>query len=127
MLIVITVSNCIFTHDSSLPLNDQECADTHGKHCSSHFLTELFTYTNESTQHPEYLRQASLEVIDSISEGAFLTGTKLFYLGGSKNQECTGSGAFVKYETSEISLKRRLTDHCLVFSSKLIVIDEDCH
>ncbi|GFT67522.1 uncharacterized protein TNCV_2361231 [Trichonephila clavipes] len=37
-----------------------------------HFRTELFAYTNKSTQHPEYLRQAALELIDSIPEGAIL-------------------------------------------------------
>ncbi|GFU47896.1 hypothetical protein TNCV_4967091 [Trichonephila clavipes] len=51
-----------------------------------HFHTEIFAYTNKSTQHPEYFRQAILEVIDSIPKRAILIHTD-----GCKNQEYTGS------------------------------------
>ncbi|GFU62818.1 hypothetical protein TNCV_4279011 [Trichonephila clavipes] len=47
---------------------------------------------NKATQHPEYLRQAALEVVESILE----RGT-LIYTDGSKNQEYTGSGPFTKF------------------------------
>ncbi|GFY73382.1 histone-lysine N-methyltransferase SETMAR [Trichonephila inaurata madagascariensis] len=39
----------------------------------AYFHTELFVYTDKSTQHPEYLRQTALEMIDGIPEGAILS------------------------------------------------------
>ncbi|GBN26775.1 hypothetical protein AVEN_171928-1, partial [Araneus ventricosus] len=57
------------------------------------FHTELLTHTNKSSQHPEYLRQAALEVINNIPiEGI------LIYPDGSKNKiGHTGSEVFVKH------------------------------
>ncbi|GFQ98146.1 hypothetical protein TNCT_138781 [Trichonephila clavata] len=62
--------------------------------------------------------EASLEVIDSIPEGAII-----IYTDGSKNQEYTGNGAFIKSGNEEVLIKRRNTYHCSVFSSELITID----
>ncbi|GBO16223.1 hypothetical protein AVEN_255583-1 [Araneus ventricosus] len=55
------------------------------------FHTELLTHTNKSSQHPEYLRQAALEVINNIPIEA-----TLIYTDGSKNEiGHTGSGVFL--------------------------------
>ncbi|GBM85146.1 hypothetical protein AVEN_183187-1 [Araneus ventricosus] len=55
--------------------------------------TESLTHTNKSSQHPEYLRQAALEVINNIPIEA-----TLIYADGSKNEiGHTGSGVFVKH------------------------------
>ncbi|GBL73787.1 hypothetical protein AVEN_268828-1 [Araneus ventricosus] len=43
--------------------------------------TELLTHTNKSSQHPEYLRHAALEVINNIPVEA-----TLIYTDGSKNE-----------------------------------------
>ncbi|GBM07670.1 hypothetical protein AVEN_228169-1 [Araneus ventricosus] len=45
------------------------------------FHTELLIYTNKSSQHPEYLRQAALEVINNIPIEA-----TLIYTDGRKNE-----------------------------------------
>ncbi|GBM53435.1 hypothetical protein AVEN_254449-1 [Araneus ventricosus] len=45
------------------------------------FHTELLTHTNKSSQDPEYLRQAALEVINNIPIEA-----TLIYTDGSKNE-----------------------------------------
>ncbi|GBN44795.1 hypothetical protein AVEN_253177-1 [Araneus ventricosus] len=84
------------------------------------FYTKLLTRTNKSFQHPKYLRQAALEVINNIPIEA-----TLIYTDGSKNEiGHTGSGGFVKHvREEESSLKRRNADHCSVFISEIIVID----
>ncbi|GBN29189.1 hypothetical protein AVEN_113968-1 [Araneus ventricosus] len=52
------------------------------------FHTELLTHTNKSSQDPEYLRQAALEVVNNIPIEA-----TLIYTDGSKNEiGRTGSG-----------------------------------
>ncbi|GBM71657.1 hypothetical protein AVEN_268963-1 [Araneus ventricosus] len=45
------------------------------------FHAELLTHTNKASQHPEYLRQAVLEVINNIPIEA-----TLIYTGGSRNE-----------------------------------------
>ncbi|GBN79248.1 hypothetical protein AVEN_102074-1 [Araneus ventricosus] len=45
------------------------------------YHTELLTHTNKSFRHPEYLRQAALEVINNIPIEA-----TLIYTDGSKNE-----------------------------------------
>ncbi|GBM97739.1 hypothetical protein AVEN_25079-1 [Araneus ventricosus] len=83
------------------------------------FHTELLTHTNKSSQHPEYLRQAALEVINNIPIKA-----TLIYTDGSKNETgYTGSEFFVKLGQGEASLKRRNADYCSVFRSQMIAID----
>ncbi|GBO07681.1 hypothetical protein AVEN_123545-1 [Araneus ventricosus] len=83
------------------------------------FHTELWTHTNKSSQHPEYLRQAALEVTNNIPIEA-----NLIYTDGSKNEiGHTGSGVFVKHGRGEASLKRRNADYCSVFRSEMIAID----
>ncbi|GBM52212.1 hypothetical protein AVEN_170995-1 [Araneus ventricosus] len=83
------------------------------------FHTELLTHTNESSQHPEYLRQAALEVINNIPIEA-----TLIYTEGSKNEiGHTGSGVFLKHGRGEASLKRRNADYCPVFRSEMVAID----
>ncbi|GFR33271.1 hypothetical protein TNCT_564331 [Trichonephila clavata] len=83
-------------YETRCPLFDDD--DRPGSFDHDH--TELFAYTNKSTQHPKYLRQAALEVIDSIHEG-----TILIYTDSIKNQEYIGSGAFIKFGNEEILLK----------------------
>ncbi|GBM87257.1 hypothetical protein AVEN_184795-1 [Araneus ventricosus] len=57
------------------------------------FHKELLTHTNESSQQPEYLRQAALEIINNIPIEA-----TLIYTDGSKNKiGYTGSGFFIKH------------------------------
>ncbi|GBM68982.1 hypothetical protein AVEN_158806-1 [Araneus ventricosus] len=48
---------------------------------SAFFRTELLTHTNKSSQHPEYLRQAALEVINNIP-----IEVTLIYTDDSKNE-----------------------------------------
>ncbi|GBN13764.1 hypothetical protein AVEN_163300-1 [Araneus ventricosus] len=57
------------------------------------FHTDLLTHTNKSTRHPEYLRQAALEMINNIT----IEATPI-YTDGSKNEiGHTGSGGFVNH------------------------------
>ncbi|GBM65577.1 hypothetical protein AVEN_169857-1 [Araneus ventricosus] len=64
------------------------------------FHTELLTHSNKSSQHPEYLRQAALEVINNIPIEA-----TLIYTDGSKNEiGHTGSGVFVKHGRGKLLL-----------------------
>ncbi|GFR12080.1 uncharacterized protein TNCT_633151 [Trichonephila clavata] len=54
---------------------------------------ELMTYTNRSTLHPKYLRQAVLEVINNIPIGAIL-----IYSNVSKVKfGHTSNGVYVRY------------------------------
>ncbi|GBL89403.1 hypothetical protein AVEN_225914-1 [Araneus ventricosus] len=83
------------------------------------FHTELLTLTNKSSQHPEYLRQAALELINNIPIEA-----TLIYTDGSKNEiGHRGSGVFVKHGSGKASIKRRNADYCSVFRSEMIAID----
>ncbi|GBO04138.1 hypothetical protein AVEN_72619-1 [Araneus ventricosus] len=83
------------------------------------FHTESSTHTNKSSQHPEYLRQVVLEVINNIPIEA-----TLIFTDGSKNEiGHTGSGVFVKHGRWEASLKLRNADYCSVFHSEMIAID----
>ncbi|GFW55227.1 hypothetical protein TNCV_116131 [Trichonephila clavipes] len=61
-----------------------------------HFHTELFANTNKSTQEPEYLKQAALEMIDSIPEEDIL-----MHADSSKNPDYTGSRIFIKLRNEE--------------------------
>ncbi|GBL63558.1 hypothetical protein AVEN_209725-1 [Araneus ventricosus] len=57
------------------------------------FRTELLTHTNKSSQHPEYLRQVALEVINNIPIEVIL-----IYPDGSKNEiGHTRSEVFAKH------------------------------
>ncbi|GBN84885.1 hypothetical protein AVEN_71703-1 [Araneus ventricosus] len=79
----------------------------------------MLTHTNKSSQNPEYLRQAALEVINNIPIEA-----NLIYTNGSKNEiGHAGSGVFVKHGHEEASLKRRNADYCSLFRSEMIAID----
>ncbi|GBO03633.1 hypothetical protein AVEN_263582-1 [Araneus ventricosus] len=86
---------------------------------TSSSIFPLLTHTNKSSQHPEYLRQAALEVINNIPIEA-----TLIYTDGTKNEiGHTGSGVFVKRGRGEASLKRRNADYCSVFRFEMIAID----
>ncbi|GBM69750.1 hypothetical protein AVEN_140121-1 [Araneus ventricosus] len=66
--------------------------------------TELFTHTNKSFQHPEYLKQAALEVVNNIPIEA-----TLIYTDGSKNEiGHTGSGSFVKHSRGKLLLNEEM-------------------
>ncbi|GBO41559.1 hypothetical protein AVEN_214797-1, partial [Araneus ventricosus] len=82
----------------------------------SDLLGELLTHTNKSSQHPEYLRKAALEVINNIPIEA---------TDGSKNETGhTGSEVFVKQDREEEDFfKLRNTDYCSVFPSEMIATD----
>ncbi|GBO39008.1 hypothetical protein AVEN_249456-1 [Araneus ventricosus] len=68
------------------------------------FHTELLTHTNKSSQHPEYLRQAALEVINNIPIEA-----TLIYTDGSKNEiGHTGNGVFVKHGRGKLLLNEEM-------------------
>ncbi|XP_055932819.1 uncharacterized protein LOC129962845 [Argiope bruennichi] len=84
-----------------------------------YFHTELLTYTNKSSQHPEFLRQAALEVINNIPSEAVL-----IYTDGSKDENGhTGSGVVIKSGNEETFLSQRNPDFSSVFGSELIAID----
>ena len=84
-----------------------------------YFHTELLTYTNKSSQHPDFLRQAALEVINNIPSGAVQ-----IYTDGSKDENGhTGSGVLIKSGSDETLLKQRNADFSSVFGSELFAID----
>lgn len=76
-----------------------------------------FTKQNE---HPELLRQISLEVINSIPSRALV-----FYTDGSRSDTGrTGSGVLMKTSTEEHRYSFRNPDHSSVFRSELVAIKE---
>ncbi|GBO14454.1 hypothetical protein AVEN_255567-1 [Araneus ventricosus] len=68
------------------------------------FHTELLTHTNKSSQHPECIRQAALEVINYIP-----VETAMIYTDGSKNEiGHTGSGVSFKHGRGKLLLNEEL-------------------
>lgn len=83
------------------------------------FKTQLCSYANKSTQHPEYLRQLALETIHKIPCDALQ-----IYTDGSKGDgDISGSGVFVKGR-NDIKICVRNPNFCSVFRSELIAIEE---
>ncbi|XP_071033576.1 uncharacterized protein [Parasteatoda tepidariorum] len=84
------------------------------------FHTDLPVAVNKQNDHPSVLRQAALERIYTIP-----TETVQIYTDGSKDEDNhTGSGIFIKSTMSEIKIQKRNPDHCSVFRSELIAIDD---
>ncbi|XP_071037157.1 uncharacterized protein [Parasteatoda tepidariorum] len=84
------------------------------------FHTDLPVAVNKQNDHPAVLRQAALERIYTIP-----TEAVQIYTDGSKSEDNhTGSGIFIKTQMSEIKIQKRNPDHCSVFRSELIAIDD---
>ncbi|GBN48455.1 hypothetical protein AVEN_138205-1 [Araneus ventricosus] len=83
------------------------------------FHTKLLTHTNKSSQRPEYLRQAALEMINNIHIEAIL-----IYTDGSKNEiGHTGSGILLSTIGRKLHVNEEMLTNCSVFRSEMIAID----
>ncbi|GFV69946.1 uncharacterized protein TNCV_1983131 [Trichonephila clavipes] len=82
--------------------------------------SELFSYTNKSTQHPEYLRQLALETIQKIS-----CDVLQIYTDGSNMGVgiVTSSRIFIK-KGNCIRICKRNPDYCSVFREELLANEE---
>ncbi|GBN75792.1 hypothetical protein AVEN_58108-1 [Araneus ventricosus] len=85
------------------------------------FSDQLLTSAPKHTQHPEMMRQLSLELINNIPSQALV-----LYTDGSKSDSGrTGSGVYAKAEDGLVFRCRfRNPDNCSVFRSELLAIRE---
>ncbi|GBN81868.1 hypothetical protein AVEN_231476-1 [Araneus ventricosus] len=85
------------------------------------FSDQLLTSAPKHTQHPEMMRQLSLELINNIPSQALV-----LYTDGSKSDSGrTGSGVYAKAEDGLVFRCRfRKQDNCSVFRSELLAIRE---
>ncbi|GBN33985.1 hypothetical protein AVEN_160567-1 [Araneus ventricosus] len=84
------------------------------------FHTNLPVQVNKQKDHPTYLRQLALEIINDIPGNA----VKVYTDGSINDSDCTGSGIYIKAYNQELKIQRRNPDFCSVFRSELIAIDE---
>ncbi|GBO40762.1 hypothetical protein AVEN_88824-1, partial [Araneus ventricosus] len=75
---------------------------------------------NKQKDHPTYLRQLALEIINDIP----VDSVKVYTDGSRNDSDCTGSGIYIKAYNQELKIQRRNPDFCSVFRSELIAIDE---
>ncbi|GBN76490.1 hypothetical protein AVEN_209897-1 [Araneus ventricosus] len=75
---------------------------------------------NKQKDHPTYLRQLALEIINDIPVDA----VKVYTHGSRNDSDCTGSGIYITTHNQELKIQRRNPDFCSVFRSELIAIDE---
>ncbi|GFT58978.1 RNase H domain-containing protein [Trichonephila clavipes] len=79
---------------------------------------ELLTSTTKHSSHPELLRQITLEVINDIPDQALI-----IYTGGSRSDtDRARSGIFSNTPGNDVKISIRISDHCSVFRSELIVL-----
>ncbi|GBM85041.1 hypothetical protein AVEN_248971-1 [Araneus ventricosus] len=85
------------------------------------FSDQLLTSAPKHTQHPEMMRQLSLELINNIPSQSLV-----LYTDGSKSDSGrTGSGVYAKAEDGLVFRCRfRNPDNCSVFRSELLAIRE---
>ncbi|GBM02562.1 hypothetical protein AVEN_178493-1 [Araneus ventricosus] len=85
------------------------------------FSDQLLTSAPKHTQHPEMMRQLSLELINNIPSQALV-----LYTDGSKSDsDRTASGVYAKAEDGLVFRCRfRNPDNCSVFRSELLAIRE---
>ncbi|GBM74337.1 hypothetical protein AVEN_122149-1 [Araneus ventricosus] len=85
------------------------------------FNDQLLSSAPKHTQHPEMMRQLSLELINNIPSQALV-----LYTDGSKSDSGrTGSGIYAKADDGLVFRCRfRNPDNCLVFRSELLAIRE---
>ncbi|GBM64738.1 hypothetical protein AVEN_158743-1, partial [Araneus ventricosus] len=85
------------------------------------FSDQLLTSAPKLTQHPEMMRQLSLEVINNIPSQALV----LYTHGSHSDSGRTGSGVYAKAEDGLVFRCRfRNPDNCSVFQSALLAIRE---
>ncbi|GBL93784.1 hypothetical protein AVEN_166814-1 [Araneus ventricosus] len=84
------------------------------------FHTNLPVQVNKQKDHPTYLRQLALEIINDIPVDA----VKVYTDGSRNDSDCTGSGIYITTHIQELKIQRRNPDFCSVFRSELIAIDE---
>ncbi|GBM22231.1 hypothetical protein AVEN_273420-1 [Araneus ventricosus] len=83
---------------------------------------EASTYVNKQKDHPTYLRQLALEIINDIPVDA----VKVYTNGSRNDRDCTGGEIYIKTHNQELKIQRRNPDFCSVFRSELIAIDFSC-
>ncbi|GBN86804.1 hypothetical protein AVEN_1437-1 [Araneus ventricosus] len=84
------------------------------------FHTNIPVQVNKQKDHPAYLRQQALEIINDIPVDAVKV-----YTNGSKNDgDCTDSVIYIKTHNQELKIQRINPDFCSFFRSELIAIDE---
>ncbi|GBL61654.1 hypothetical protein AVEN_204717-1, partial [Araneus ventricosus] len=85
------------------------------------FSDQLLTSAPNHTQHPERMRQLSLELISNIPSQALV----LYTDGSNSDSGRTGSGVYAKAEDGLVFRCRfRNPDNCLVFRSAVLAIRE---
>ncbi|GBM96906.1 hypothetical protein AVEN_99099-1 [Araneus ventricosus] len=84
------------------------------------FHTNLPVQVNKQKNHPTYLKQLALKIINDIPVDA----VKMYTDGSRNDSDCTGRGIYIKTHNQELKIQRRNPDVCSVFSSELIAIDE---
>lgn len=83
------------------------------------FHFDLNSSANKQTHIEDHLRQLALEIICCIPRNAAQV-----YTDGSRKEDRTGSGVYIKTQHLEKSIKQRNPDTCSVFRSELIAIKE---
>ncbi|GBM44185.1 hypothetical protein AVEN_257124-1 [Araneus ventricosus] len=79
------------------------------------FHANLPVEVNKQKDHPTYLRQLALEIVNDIPVDAVKV-----YTDGSRNDSvCTGSGIYITTHNQELKIQRRNPDSCSVFRSQL--------
>ncbi|GBM91543.1 hypothetical protein AVEN_83470-1 [Araneus ventricosus] len=104
-------------HSGATPLDAEHRSLGGSAWCFFH--TNLPVQVNKQKDHPTYLRQLALEIINDIPVDA------VKYTDGIRNDsDCTGSGIYIKTHNQELKIQRRNPYFCSVFRSELIAIDE---
>ncbi|GBM99919.1 hypothetical protein AVEN_248276-1 [Araneus ventricosus] len=84
------------------------------------FHTNLPVQVNKQKDHPTYLRQLALEIINNIPVDA----VKVYTDGNRNDSDCTCSGIYITTHNQELKIQRRNPEFYSVFRSDLIAIDE---
>lgn len=85
-----------------------------------YFHANLPSQVSKNSETPAFLRQLALEIINKIPEDC-----PVIYTDGSKDERgCSGSGIYILSQGGNKMIRRRNPDHCSVFRSELIAINE---
>ncbi|GFV74044.1 uncharacterized protein TNCV_2951961 [Trichonephila clavipes] len=83
------------------------------------FHFDMNSTANKQTHLDVHLRQLALEMISSIPKDAFHV-----YTDGSRTENCTGSGIYIRTPHLDTTLKQCNPGACSVFRSELIAINK---
>ncbi|GBN81464.1 hypothetical protein AVEN_77319-1, partial [Araneus ventricosus] len=84
------------------------------------FHTNVPVQVNKQKDHPAYLRQLALEIINDIP----VESVKAYSDGSRNDSDCTDSGIYIKTNNQELKIQRINRDLCSFFRRELIATDE---